>query len=185
LGLDPARPVLLAIGGSQGARAINDALVGGLQRNALPPDWQVLALTGAAEYEKVCAAVGAVKAAQATPFVVRPYLDEMGDAYAVADLVVARAGASTLGELAALAKPAVLVPYPFATEAHQRANAARFESAGAAIVMNDQQLASGALPAVLAEATAPERLASLASGARQLAQNDPLAQILARIDTLV
>jgi UDP-N-acetylglucosamine--N-acetylmuramyl-(pentapeptide) pyrophosphoryl-undecaprenol N-acetylglucosamine transferase len=185
LGLDPARPVLLAIGGSQGARAINDALVGGLQRNALPASWQVLALTGAAEYEKVRAAVGAVKAAETTPFVVRPYLDEMGDAYAVADLVVARAGASTLGELAALAKPAVLAPYPFATEAHQRANAARFEAAGAAIVMNDQQLASGALPAVLAEATAPQRLASLASGARQLAQNDPLAQILARIDTLV
>jgi UDP-N-acetylglucosamine--N-acetylmuramyl-(pentapeptide) pyrophosphoryl-undecaprenol N-acetylglucosamine transferase len=184
LELDPTRPVLLAIGGSQGARAINDALVRALQSNALPRDWQVLALTGAAEYEKVRAAVLAAKADE-TPFVVRSYLDEMGDAYAVADLVVARAGASTLGELAALAKPAVLVPYPFATEAHQRVNAARFEAAGAALVMTDQQLASGALPAVLAEATAPGRLLSLASGARQLAQKDPLAQILARIDTLV
>jgi UDP-N-acetylglucosamine--N-acetylmuramyl-(pentapeptide) pyrophosphoryl-undecaprenol N-acetylglucosamine transferase len=185
LGLNPAKPVLLAIGGSQGARAINDALVGALHDNALPAEWQVLALTGAAEYEKVCAAVCAAKEAGTAPFVLRPYLDEMGDAYAVADLVVARAGASTLGELAALGKPAVLVPYPFATEAHQRANAARFEAAGAALVVTDQQLASGALPAVLAEATAPQRLASLASNARKLAQNDPLAQILARIDALV
>lgn len=185
LGLDPAKPVLLAIGGSQGARAINDALLGALQSDALPRNWQVLALTGASEYEKVCAAVRAAKAAGTATFVARPYLDEMGEAYAVADLVLARAGASTLGELAALGKPAVLVPYPFATEAHQRANAARFEAAGAALVVTDQQLASGALPGVLAEATAPQRLATLASNARQLAQNDPLAQILARIDTLV
>ncbi len=185
LGLDPAKPVLLAIGGSQGARAINDALVAALQSGALPPNWQVLALTGAAEYAKVFTAVPTAEDAPAAPFVVRPYLDEMADAYAVADLVLARAGASTLGELAALGKPAILVPYPFATEAHQRANATRFETAGAALVMTDQQLASGALPAVLAEATAPQRLASLSANARQLGQNDPLAQILARIDSLV
>ncbi|HLY02082.1 MAG TPA: UDP-N-acetylglucosamine--N-acetylmuramyl-(pentapeptide) pyrophosphoryl-undecaprenol N-acetylglucosamine transferase [Candidatus Cybelea sp.] len=186
LGLDPAKRVLLAIGGSQGARAINDALVRALQGDALPPGWQVLALTGRAESDKVAAAVRAAKDAGATTsFVARPYLDEMDDAYAVADLVLARAGASTLGELAALAKPAVLVPYPFATEAHQRANAARFEAAGAALVLTDQQLASGALPAVLAAATAPERLVSLAYNARQLAGNDPLAQILARIGILV
>jgi UDP-N-acetylglucosamine--N-acetylmuramyl-(pentapeptide) pyrophosphoryl-undecaprenol N-acetylglucosamine transferase len=177
--------VLLAIGGSQGARAINDALVRASQSDALPHSWQVLALTGATEYAKVSTAVRTAKGAGTTPFAVRPYLDEMGDAYAVADLVLARAGASTLGELAALAKPAVLVPYPFATEAHQRANAERFEACGAALVMTDEQLASGALPSVLAEATAPQRLASLAANARQLGQNDPLAQILARIDSLL
>jgi len=185
LGLDPAAPVLLAIGGSQGARAINDALLAALQSDALPRNWQVLALTGAAEYAKVFNAVQTAEDGATASFVARPYLDEMGDAYAVADLVLARAGASTLGELAALGKPAVLVPYPFATEAHQRANATRFEAAGAALVMTDQQLASGALPAVLAEATAPQRLASLSANARQLGQNDPLAQILARIDSLV
>jgi UDP-N-acetylglucosamine--N-acetylmuramyl-(pentapeptide) pyrophosphoryl-undecaprenol N-acetylglucosamine transferase len=185
LGLDPAKPVLLAIGGSQGARAINDALLAALQSHALPRNWQVLALTGVAEYAKVFTAVQTTEGGAAAPFVARPYLDEMGDAYAVADLVLARAGASTLGELAALGKPAVLVPYPFATEAHQRANAARFEAAGAALLMTDQQLASGALPAVLAEATAPQRLALLSANARQLGQTDPLAQILARIDSLV
>lgn len=185
LGLDPARPVLLAIGGSQGARAINDALVRALQSDGFPRNWQILALTGSAEYDKVSTAVRGAKDAGAARFVVRPYLDEMGDAYAVADLVLARAGASTLGELAALAKPAVLVPYPFATEAHQQANAARFESAGAALVVTDAQLASGALPAVLAEATAPQRLALLTANARRLGQNDPLGQILTRIDTLV
>jgi UDP-N-acetylglucosamine--N-acetylmuramyl-(pentapeptide) pyrophosphoryl-undecaprenol N-acetylglucosamine transferase len=184
LGLDPAKPVLLAVGGSQGARAINDALVAALQSDALPSNWQVLALTGAAEYAKVSTAVRRAKDAAAS-FVARPYLDEMADAYAVADLVLARAGASTLGELAALGKPAVLVPYPFATEAHQRANAARFETVGAALVMTDRQLASGGLPAVLAEATAPQRLALLTANAAQLGQNDALAQILARIDSLV
>lgn len=181
-GLDPNARTLLVIGGSQGAKTLNDAVLRLLQSHALPQGWQVLALTGAAQF----AATDAALPAEARENVVlRPYLDDMSDAYAVADLVLARAGASTLGELAALAKPAILVPYPFATEAHQAANAERFEAAGAAVILSDAQLAQGDLGGALARAAAPERLAELTAGAARLEGGDALAQILARIDALV
>ena len=116
---------------------------------------------------------------------VRAYLDDMSDAYAAADLVLCRAGASTLGELAAVGKPAILVPYPYATDAHQSANAARFEASGAGVVISDRELEAGALPAVLEATTAPARLAALTDGARGLAITDPLERILARVDSLL
>ncbi|MFY9718642.1 MAG: glycosyltransferase, partial [Candidatus Cybelea sp.] len=182
LKLDPSKPTLLALGGSQGAHAINHALVSALRSNGLPQNWQVLALTGERDFADVCAAV---PAAGTPAFVARAYLDDIADAYAVADLVLARAGASTLGELAALAKPAILVPYPFATDAHQAANAARVEAAGAALVITDQELEAGRLPEVLAQAVAPARLAALEANARKRGGDDPLQRILARIDALV
>ncbi|HEY2474780.1 MAG TPA: undecaprenyldiphospho-muramoylpentapeptide beta-N-acetylglucosaminyltransferase [Candidatus Cybelea sp.] len=183
LGLDPDRATLLVLGGSQGARAINDALVKAWSENAVPAAWQVLALTGAAQYEGVASALRASRQG-AAPIVIRPYLDDMADAYALADLVLARAGASTLGELAALAKPAILVPYPYATEAHQAANARRFESSGAARVATDAELGAGALSALLSEVTQPARLERLRAGAKTLQGDDPLERILTRIDLL-
>jgi UDP-N-acetylglucosamine--N-acetylmuramyl-(pentapeptide) pyrophosphoryl-undecaprenol N-acetylglucosamine transferase len=153
-----------------------------LKTNALPPGWQVLALTGERDYATV---FEAARAAAAAAFVARAYLDEIADAYAVADLVLARAGASTLSELAALRKPAILVPYPFATEAHQAANAARFEVAGAALVTTDEELQAGRLPALLAEAMDPARLAALNASARAASDDDPLGRILARVDALL
>jgi UDP-N-acetylglucosamine--N-acetylmuramyl-(pentapeptide) pyrophosphoryl-undecaprenol N-acetylglucosamine transferase len=185
LGLDAAKATLVVMGGSQGARTINQGLVRLVRERALPAGWQVLALTGTRDFDGVSAAVAQLSAESKSPVVLRPYLDEMADAYAVADLVLARAGASTLGELAWLGKPAILVPYPHATEDHQTANARRFAGAGAAIVLDDGELASGSLARVLAEITAPNRLAEVTAGARRLSRIDPLEGILARIDTLL
>jgi UDP-N-acetylglucosamine--N-acetylmuramyl-(pentapeptide) pyrophosphoryl-undecaprenol N-acetylglucosamine transferase len=129
LGLDPDRPVLLVMGGSQGAHGIND-----LVRRALPelarlePEWQWLHLTGTRD-------VGEVKQAYETLHLraqVRPFLDEMELALGAATAAISRAGASSLAELAAMRLPAVLVPYPAATENHQFFNAQAFEKAGAA-----------------------------------------------------
>lgn len=173
LGLDPAMKTLVAVGGSQGARSINDALVRLLAENAMPSGWQLLALTGRDDYERVR---GALRVA-------RPYLDDMADAYAVADLVLARAGASTLGELAALGKAAILVPYPHAGE-HQAVNAERFREAGAAVVLPDRVMQQDGLAGVLAQTVEPGRLQALAAAARSLAQADPLEAILARIAVL-
>ncbi|MFY9885123.1 MAG: UDP-N-acetylglucosamine--N-acetylmuramyl-(pentapeptide) pyrophosphoryl-undecaprenol N-acetylglucosamine transferase [Candidatus Cybelea sp.] len=175
LGLDPSLRTLVAMGGSQGARSINSALVSLIERNALPPGWQLFALTGTQEYDRVRSLIPHA----------RPYLDDMADAYAVADLLLARAGASTLGELAALGKPSILVPYPHAAQAHQAANAARFEAAGAAVVLTDGELAAGDLPALLERTVLPERLQELARAAARLAGDDPVRAILARIDLLV
>ena len=183
LGLDPSLHTLVGMGGSQGARAINDALVSLTLAGATPQGWQLLHLTGRDDFERVTAALNGRPAG--TPHVARAYLDDMADAYAVADLLVARAGASTLGELRALGKPAILVPYPFAAEDHQASNAAALESAGAAVVLADRDLKAGGLPALLAATVEPERLSELTLNAGRLKGSDPLLAILARIDTLL
>jgi UDP-N-acetylglucosamine--N-acetylmuramyl-(pentapeptide) pyrophosphoryl-undecaprenol N-acetylglucosamine transferase len=109
----------------------------------------------------------------------------MTDAYAAADLVLARSGASTLGELAATARPAILIPYPYAADDHQRANAEAFAASGAAVVADDRDLAAGKLRAILAGATAPARLAALTAAAGRLGESDPVATIIARVETLL
>ncbi len=174
LGLDPSRRTLVAMGGSQGARSINDALIQMTRERGLPPGWQLLALTGRTDFDRVASELPNARA----------YLDDMADAYAVADLVLSRAGASTLGELAALGKPAILVPYPHAAEGHQDANAARFAAGSAAVVLTDAQLQDGGLPSLLAQTVEPLRLRELAEGAARLGGADPLTAILARIDLL-
>lgn len=179
LGLDPARKTLLAMGGSQGARAINDALTALIKSDGLPPGWQLLHVTGEREYDRVLGELGTDGS------VVRPYLNDVADAYAAADLVLARAGASTLGELSALGKPAILVPYPYAAEDHQAANAKRFASAGAAVTLADRELAGGRLRIVLAECAQPARLHEMQLAAERLSSGDPVATIVARVDALL
>lgn len=179
LGLNSNRKTLLAIGGSQGARAINDALVALIKSGALPSGWQLLQVTGEREYDRVRVELGTADS------VVRPYLNDMADAYAAADLVLARAGASTLGELAALGKPAILVPYPHAAEDHQTANAERFAAAGAAVTLADRELASGRLRFVLAECAEPSRLDGMRAAAARLSEGDPVATIVTRVDALL
>ncbi|HLX26342.1 MAG TPA: UDP-N-acetylglucosamine--N-acetylmuramyl-(pentapeptide) pyrophosphoryl-undecaprenol N-acetylglucosamine transferase [Candidatus Cybelea sp.] len=175
LGLDPSLRTLVAMGGSQGARAINDALVDLVTRDELPPGWQLLALTGAADYERVRAVL---------PHAL-PYLDDMAEAYAAADLVLARAGASTLAELAAIGKASILVPYPHAAQGHQDANAARFAGAGAAVLLNDRELQAGGLSALLTKTVDPPRLHALSQAAARLGTGDPVSAIVARVDALL
>jgi UDP-N-acetylglucosamine--N-acetylmuramyl-(pentapeptide) pyrophosphoryl-undecaprenol N-acetylglucosamine transferase len=177
-GVDSTRRTLLAMGGSQGARAINDGVATLLNGGALPAGWQLLLVTGEGDYDRTRAALRNGNA------VVRPYLDDPANGYAAADLVLARAGASTLAELAATGKPAILVPYPFAADGHQATNAARFAATGAAVVVADADLQRGALEGVIAETTAPGRMAVLQSAAERLQSNDPLATILARVESL-
>lgn len=175
-GLDPAKPILFAMGGSQGARSLNDALVAGLRAGAFP-GWQAIMVTGERDFETFRAAAG--------PGVeVRPYLDDPAPAYAAADLVLARAGASTLAELAAVGRPAVLVPYPFAAADHQTSNAVEFAKGGAATVVSDRDVRDGALIAALQGAMETLHLADAASAARRMAGEDPLAGIAARVERL-
>jgi UDP-N-acetylglucosamine--N-acetylmuramyl-(pentapeptide) pyrophosphoryl-undecaprenol N-acetylglucosamine transferase len=176
-GLDPGCRTLLAVGGSQGARAINDAVIAARTADRWPTGWQMLLLCGERDYERVRAALPAGDAVCA-------YLDDVAPAYAAADLVLARAGASTLAELAAVGKPAVLVPYPHATQDHQTANARRYASGGAAVVAADAGLAE-AFPALLREVARPSNLQALQAAAERLRGGDPLATILARVGLLV
>ncbi len=178
-GLDPARKTLLAIGGSQGARTINDALSTLAKERGLPLGWQLIVITGARDYERVREEM------DGSGVVVTPYLDDLSEAYAAADLVLARAGASTLAELAAVGKPAILVPYPFAADDHQTRNAERFAATGAAVIVTDDELRRGALRHVLAEATGSPRIDGMRADAERLRSGDPIATILARVDWLL
>src|SRR2546428_4077665 len=126
LGLAAERPTLLAFGGSQGARAINYAVAGALERGLLD-GVNVVWGTGTAQADAL--------ARYAVPgrVVVRGFFDPIAPVYRAADLVVARAGAMTVAELCAWGKPSILVPLPTAAADHQTRNAAALAAAGAAI----------------------------------------------------
>ena len=141
LGLEPGLPTVLVFGGSQGARGINQAAPAALAKaaSAIPGGLQVLHLAGAKSAGEVASLYTQAGFPGARAKVL-PYLDAMEKGYAAADLVVSRAGASTIAELAGLRKPAILVPYPHATRHHQDANAALLSAAGAARVVPEEGL---------------------------------------------
>jgi len=132
-GLAPDRLTLLVTGASLGARTVNWAVVTMLRERGLPDGWQVLHLTGHGEYDAVAAAYADLS----VPVTVRAYADAMGLAYAVADLAVARAGASTVAELLATGVPTLFMPYPFHRDRHQLRQAREVEAADAAVVVED------------------------------------------------
>ena len=110
-----------------------------------------------------------------------PYVENPLDAYMAADLVIARAGASTLAELAVLGKPALLIPYPFATADHQRRNAEAVVATGAAAMLLDAQLAQGELLGSLDALLTPHRLHALSSAAQNGMARDAGMAILDRV----
>lgn len=142
LGLDPGKPTILVFGGSQGAQALNSGMPPALK--AAGVDAQVLHLAGKGGSAQT---LDAYKSAGLTATVL-DYLDDMASAYAAADVVVCRSGASTLAELAAQRKSAILVPYPHAAANHQDANARVFERAGTAARIPETDLSTGLGPAL-------------------------------------
>jgi UDP-N-acetylglucosamine--N-acetylmuramyl-(pentapeptide) pyrophosphoryl-undecaprenol N-acetylglucosamine transferase len=178
LGLDPQKTTVVVMGGSQGARSLNEAVATLVTGRELPADWQILHVSGArdfaglAERENGALAGGAVRLVE--------YLEDPRAAYAAADLVVARSGASTLGELAATGTPALLVPFPFATADHQAHNAAAFARGGAAHVVADRELDAQRLFDELQELLQPERLAAMRAAAHDR-HADPRAAVRERV----
>lgn len=135
-GFNAARPTLLVLGGSQGSQAINQLMLDLVSYLSAEErsQWQVLHITGTADAQRI----GEVYARWGLHAYVAPYLVEMDAAYAQADLVLARAGASTVAELARSGKPAILIPYPYAG-GHQSANARAVESAGGGIILQERE----------------------------------------------
>ncbi len=144
-GLDPAAVTVLVVGGSQGAGRLNAAVVEALEQGELPEGVQWLVQTGRGDQSAVAAAIQAAGCRGAAV----PFIDEMADAYALADLVVCRAGATTIAELIACRLPAVLVPYPHATDNHQLWNAKRLVDRGAAQMVADGDLTGRTLGALV------------------------------------
>jgi len=136
LGLDAERPVLLVTGGSQGAVALNDLVLRALPGlAAAEPALQFIHLTGTNDFQHVSQAYAAAQ----RKALVRPFLTEMELALGAATLVVSRAGASFLAELAAMRAPAILVPLPTAADNHQFHNARAFAQTGAARLLEQSK----------------------------------------------
>jgi UDP-N-acetylglucosamine--N-acetylmuramyl-(pentapeptide) pyrophosphoryl-undecaprenol N-acetylglucosamine transferase len=183
LGLDPVKTTIVVMGGSQGARRINDALAQMIVGEPLPPDWQVLHVSGPREADRARKALQ--DAGSPADVTVVPYLDDPGAAYAAADVVVARAGASTLAELAATGTPSILVPYPHAAGDHQSHNAEAVRAAGAARVVADADLSGARLRVELAAALEPAARVEARAAASALAVLDARAHIAERVSGLL
>ncbi len=182
LGFAAEKPLLLVVGGSQGARALNAAVPKALERlaPAARARVQVLHLSGTREFASVEAAYKPLGAG----FKALPYMEGVHEAFAAADLVLCRSGAGTIAELVASRKPAILVPYPHATGGHQLLNARALE--GAAVVVEEKSLDAARLAGLLENLLHSEsgRLVEMARAYAGLNLPDP-RQALPRLVRLV
>jgi UDP-N-acetylglucosamine--N-acetylmuramyl-(pentapeptide) pyrophosphoryl-undecaprenol N-acetylglucosamine transferase len=173
-----SKNTLLVLGGSQGARSINLAMteaLGSFKR--LKPDLLIIHQTGERDFEKVRQAYeeSGVKAR------VEPFLFDMAQVYRDADLVLCRAGATTLAEITACGKPAILIPFPHATHGHQLRNAMALAEAGAAVMIEDSQLSAPVLVNQVLELIGnPERLRRMAQQSRTMGNPRATEEIVKR-----
>jgi UDP-N-acetylglucosamine--N-acetylmuramyl-(pentapeptide) pyrophosphoryl-undecaprenol N-acetylglucosamine transferase len=171
---------MLVFGGSQGSAPLNHCLVDALPLLASRP-LRLIHQTGEREADEVRHAYRQAN----VPSEVFAFIDDMPGAFACADLVVSRAGASTVGELAAAGKAAVLVPFPGAADQHQLGNARALEGVGAARVIEQSLLTPQRLVRVIDHLLAsPERLVAMEQAARSLARPDAAARIADLIEEL-
>ncbi len=153
LGLDPEKPVLLVVGGSQGAMGLNQVILDVLP-HLKDRNWQWLHLTGPRDVDRVKAAYKSLSMAAT----VKPFLAEMDLALGSADACVSRAGASSLAEIACCRLPALLVPFPEAADNHQCANAAVFARNGAALMIEQRCATPVVVAPLLVDLMENERL---------------------------
>ncbi len=165
-GLSDQIPVVLIYGGSKGARSINEAVLNNLA--ALLEMAQVIHISGTLDWPTVEARVKELPSHLAERYHTFDYLHEMGAALAAADLVVARAGASSLGELPFFGLPAILIPYPYAWR-YQKVNADYLAQHQAALVLEDSLLKSELLPAIQALLENPSKRQAMQSAMKSLA----------------
>ena len=170
-----ASPALLVFGGSQGAHAINQAMIEALPflRQKLP-SLRIIHQTGERDYEGVNLAYQRANVSGE----VSAFIHDMPGIFAQADLLVCRSGASTVGEVAAAGKPAIFVPFPRAADDHQKVNAQAMEQAGAAVLLEEGNLTGEDLADSVSSLLAdPQRLHTMSIAARRLAHPDAARDI--------
>ncbi|MBN1858928.1 undecaprenyldiphospho-muramoylpentapeptide beta-N-acetylglucosaminyltransferase [Candidatus Bipolaricaulota bacterium] len=178
--LDPDKRTVLVFGGSKGSAALTQAVLDlsaeFLDERAI----QVLLVTGsegAAEEAR-----NRLRESGARNFAVQAYIDQMGKAYAIADLVVSRAGATTLAEITSCGKPAVIVPWEGAADDHQVANAQFLEQADACALIREAAILDGGLSHVIRELVRdPRRLVRMAANSRQLGRRQATTAVLGEV----
>ncbi len=173
---------VLVVGGSLGARPVNDAVVDALalltEKSSAP---SVIHQTGTGDYERI----REIYRERGLRGEVLAFIDDMPEAYRRADLVIGRAGATTIFELAAAGRPAILVPYPFATDQHQKANAEWLAATGGAKIIMQQDLDGRSLSSAVEEIRAdPEMLRRMGKSAKAVARPGAASDIVDQIITI-
>lgn len=177
-GLNPDKPTLMVMGGSLGARTINQAMIAGLERlraSGIQVIWQ----TGKLYYEMIKSDLS--DRSDLSDIKILDFLSRMDYAYAVADLVVSRAGASSISELSLLGKPSILVPSPNVAEDHQTHNARALSDKGAAILVRDVEAIDTMVDTALATIASKEKLQSLSDNVLKLAYPNSAEKIVNEI----
>jgi len=168
---------ILILGGSLGAHRVNELVVDALTKHGrlLPAGIRIIHQTGVADEDWVKSVYeqAGIKATVAA------FFTNMAEAYAGSDLLISRAGATTLAELAVLGKPAVLIPYPFAADDHQDKNAYYYAENGGALVLVERELTARKLAETLAELVSnPDRLQEMAKAMRAKGRPDATERIV-------
>jgi UDP-N-acetylglucosamine--N-acetylmuramyl-(pentapeptide) pyrophosphoryl-undecaprenol N-acetylglucosamine transferase len=182
---DAKRFDLLIFGGSQGARAINDAMIAALphlaaEKNALHVTHQ----TGESEFDKVQR--GYQGAGWEAGVEVKRYIDNMVSEFAQADLIICRAGATTSAELVAAGKAAIMIPFPLAADDHQRKNAEALAKGGAARMILQKDLGGERLASeITALLNEPQRITEMETASRKLARRDAAAATVELMEELI
>jgi UDP-N-acetylglucosamine--N-acetylmuramyl-(pentapeptide) pyrophosphoryl-undecaprenol N-acetylglucosamine transferase len=166
-GLDPNKKTILVLGGSLGARTINDTFMKGLELVRNTPEVQFILQTGKYYYNEVVAAVK--NAGEPGNLYVTDFIKGMSTAYRAADLVISRAGAGSISEFCLLNKPVILVPSPNVAEDHQTKNALALANRDAAIYIKDGEAIEKLIPTAITTVTDDNKLASLSKEIAKLA----------------
>ena len=178
------KPVVLISGGSRGARSINRAMIEVLINAATNPSVQYLHVTGKSEFEDVINNIksAGVELETLKHIRIEPYLYNMPQAMAMADLIISRAGATSIAELTARGIPSILIPYPYAAENHQEFNARELVDAGAAKMILNNDLNAGILQETIAELLNDrDKLKSMAQASLKLGRpqaSDEIAEMI-------
>ena len=181
-GLNPDKPTLMVMGGSLGARTVNQAMIAGLEKlkqSGIQVIWQ----TGKLYYEQIKSDLS--DQSDLSDIKILDFLARMDYAYAVADLVVSRAGASSISELSLLGKSSILVPSPNVAEDHQTHNARALSDKGAAILVRDVEAVDTLVDIALETIASKEKLQSLSDNVLKLAYPNSAEKIVDEIVKLI
>ncbi|OCL28122.1 undecaprenyldiphospho-muramoylpentapeptide beta-N-acetylglucosaminyltransferase [Orenia metallireducens] len=187
LGIAEGKKIILVFGGSRGARSINQAVIG-LYPKIKRSNLQLLHITGKQDFDFVIekAKEMGINDVERGNIMVKPYLYNMAAALAVANLVISRAGATGLAEITACGIPAILIPYPYASENHQLHNAQSLEKKGAAKVILDDKLTTEILNELISDLfTHEEKLIKMAKASGELGQPQAIEKLINLIKDLI
>lgn len=183
MGIDPEKATILIIGGSLGARTVNESIIGGLEKlGAAADDVQVVWQTGKF-YDQQCKE--ALAKSGVKNVIQMPFISNMDMAYRAADLVISRAGASSISELQLLGKPSILVPSPNVAEDHQTKNALALANRDAAIMVTDAEAPEKLVDAMLATVNDEGKLHSLSANVLRMALLNSAERIVDEVEKII